>query len=581
MHTVKHRLLLSFVLIATMLAAVVVVAPVRAADRTVPGPLFFQPRGLARARPALARENAPLNNRNPRIIDKYGKPRPVTRPSETISALCQEFLGKPNPYGDPAPNVNTIVNDGVTQAGSATGCATAQNEPTVAVNPANPKNIVAASNDYRLFNSREGRNDSTGVAYASFDGGKTWTNTILPGLNFMTGATGRLSIMDAAGDPALAFGPNNTVYYANLVFSRLSDASGIVVSVSRDGGLTWGPPSIIRTDGVDAQGNPLPTPYFNDKEWVTADPASGKVYVTWTLFTSDAAGNYLESPIVGALSTDFGATWGPVTPVSITRDTFNKPGPTPYNQGSYPQFGRRGELYVAYEGSVCQTLACDQPGDADYIVMAKSTDGGKTFRNTPAAINFNFPVNPSTGRGALTGLYFRINSYPSFDIDPISGRLFVTWADDRNGEYDAQGNSIKTNGDVFVIASPDGVNWTPTAQIGTDKDEVFPAVAAFSGRRAVTYYTRAFDTTGVGLDYAIWTPRGTVRLTTATSDPNVQFPGIDPFTGEVIQGLFIGDYTAVAIGSDLVAHPVWVDFRGRPGVNTPNQDIYTQAVQLP
>ena len=28
--------------------------------------------------------------------------------------------------------------------------------------------------------------------------------------------------MDSAGDPVLAFGPHNTVYYANIVFSRLN-----------------------------------------------------------------------------------------------------------------------------------------------------------------------------------------------------------------------------------------------------------------------------------------------------------------------------------------------------------------------
>ena len=69
----------------------------------------------------------------------------------------------------------------------------------------------------------------------------------LPHLTFQTGATGALSDMDSAGDPAVAFGPHNTVYYANLVFSRLNNGSGVVVSKSSDGGLTWGEPSIVHT----------------------------------------------------------------------------------------------------------------------------------------------------------------------------------------------------------------------------------------------------------------------------------------------------------------------------------------------
>jgi hypothetical protein len=60
----------------------------------------------------------------------------------------------------------------------------------------------------------------------------------------------------------------------------------------------------------------------------------------------------------------------------------------------------------------------------------------------------------------------------------------------------------------------------------------------------------------------------------------VQFVGIGFESGEVLQGVFIGDYSAVAIGTDLRIHPCWTDFRGRPGTNTPNQDAYTQSIQL-
>lgn len=56
------------------------------------------------------------------------------------------------------------------------------------VNPRDPDNLVAGANDYRLFNARESRNDGAGVAYASFDGGHTWTDTILPHLTIQTGA---------------------------------------------------------------------------------------------------------------------------------------------------------------------------------------------------------------------------------------------------------------------------------------------------------------------------------------------------------------------------------------------------------
>ncbi len=55
--------------------------------------------------------------------------------------------------------------------------------------------------------------------------------------------------------------------------------------------------------------------------------------------------------------------------------------------------------------------------------------------------------------------------------------------------------------------------------------------------------------------------------------------GVGAVSGAVLQGVFIGDYTAIAMGSDGVIHPCWTDFRGRPGGNTPNQDAYTQAIK--
>ncbi len=51
-------------------------------------------------------------------------------------------------------------------------------------------------------------------------------------------------------------------------------------------------------------------------------------------------------------------------------------------------------------------------------------------------------------------------------------------------------------------------------------------------------------------------------------------------TGKVLQGEFIGDYTAAAMGWDGVLHPCWTDLRGKPGVTSPNQDSYTQVVRL-
>ena len=505
------------------------------------------------------------------------------KPEPNLSALCQQFIDKPNPYGDPAPNVDAVNQDAIVQTGTQAGCSSAQNETTIAVNRTNPRNLVAGSNDYRSFNTRTQRNDSSGWALTSFDGGKTWKNVQLPGLALQSGGAGALSHMDAVGDPVVAFGPGNTVYYANLVFSRVAApagqqvASGLTMSVSHDGGLTWGAPSIVELDGVKPDGTPTPTYVFHDKEWVTADPHSGTVYLSWTKFTYNTKGQYVESPIIVKKSTDFGRTWSAATRVSPALDGF-KGGIAPYAQGSNPQIGRDGTLYVAYAASVCATEACTGAEDHDAIVVATSRDGGRTFRNEEVSLSYGFPSK-------LTGQNFRLNTYPQTAYDRVTDKLWITWADDRNGTYDASGNSVRTNGDVFVVESQGGKRrWSKPAKIGTGSDEFFPAVAVVAGRVAVSYYTRSYDPYGVGLDYAYSTAWGSGiggaavrRLTTQTSDPRIQFVAAGP-AGEEIQGTFIGDYTAMAMGMDFRIHPCWVDFRGRPGTTKPNQDVYTQSV---
>jgi hypothetical protein len=70
-----------------------------------------------------------------------------------LSALCQSYIGKLNTYANPRPNVDQIVDDQFVLAGTQLGCDTAQNETTITVNPSNPRNLVAGTNDYRATKS--------------------------------------------------------------------------------------------------------------------------------------------------------------------------------------------------------------------------------------------------------------------------------------------------------------------------------------------------------------------------------------------------------------------------------------------
>ena len=234
-----------------------------------------------------------------------------------------------------------------------------------------------------------------------------------------------------------------------------------------------------------------------------------------------------------------------------------------------------------------QTCALPIYGYLDYNVVAKSTDGGRTFTQTVVSRNVdeNFPI--FGGRCVLTGLHFRTNTYPALTIDRATGKLYMAWADNRNGDPamfcdPAYGGSgcAPTRSQVFIQSSTDGVTWTAPQQLTTSvEDKIYPWVAANAGNVIVSYYTREFaGSASLHIDFAYvksgnggatWS--ASTRITEQSSDPGIEFAS----------GAFIGDYTGVALGSDNVAHPLWTDFRGNPGITSPNQDAVTARIPLP
>jgi hypothetical protein len=330
--------------------------------------------------------------------------------------------------------------------------------------------------------------------------------------------------------------------------------------------------------------------YFNDKAWVAAGP-NGTVVETWTQFNQGPQGaSYLTSPIVMALSRDQGQTWTQQgSPVSD--------GAHPFDQGSQPAFDKNGNLYVAYEAADPATGYA-----TDAMVVARSSNLGQSFTQATLGRVYDdadcYPVY--AGRQTLSAEHFRLNSYPSLNVDPVTGAVAVVWADDQGaGSCGSGGTSFagQTNAVLKLVTSAGGSSYSPVRTLGGG-DVVFPSVAQYDGTAVVSYYTRSFASSGnktlcdvqtadttaavtegvtspnICLDYAdrVSTDgyKKQHRLTTESANPAIQFA----------QGTFIGDYSQVALGSDGVAHPVWTDFRGRPGAggSAANQDVYTQSL---
>jgi hypothetical protein len=146
-------------------------------------------------------------------------------------------------------------------------------EPYVDVNPKDPDNIVAIWQQDRWSNGGARGN----VAGVSMDGGATWQPVPFGGVSECDGGE-----FDRASDPWVSFGPDGTVYAMHLVTDAAPPPkkpggfgrNGMMVQVSRDGGLTWDAPVLIAEE-TDGDG-------LHDKNTITADPTrEGHAYAVW------------------------------------------------------------------------------------------------------------------------------------------------------------------------------------------------------------------------------------------------------------------------------------------------------------
>src|SRR5258705_5266478 len=103
-------------------------------------------------------------------------------------------------------------------------------EVSIAINPKNPDNIVAAS----FQTGRPPRPRASSYNYVSMDGGKTWKTIPVADPKNLT-----------QGDDTVYFGNDGTAYHAHLSFVGIRVAkpsraeNGILIEASKDGGLTW------------------------------------------------------------------------------------------------------------------------------------------------------------------------------------------------------------------------------------------------------------------------------------------------------------------------------------------------------
>ena len=440
------------------------------------------------------------------------------------------------------------------------------NEPQIAVDPVNPLHLIASSNDFGTCCDQ---------FYTSFDAGQHW----------QTGNMSRETPQRTGSDPVTSFDrKHNVAIHSSLSFS-VNHASGtqacdgdVVVSISRDGGLTWDKPVKV-DDGVGCDLSK--TQLFDDKEWITTDnnptsPFYGRSYLTWSKFESHD-GAYASSAIFESHSDDGGATWTPGKEISgfnAALCTFQVSGPAnecDENQFSVPTVAPNGTVYVAFQNEQNQALwEQGEEFDNQYLVV-KSTNGGTTWSSPSFAVGLedgsrDYPLNVD-GRQTLTNYQVRVNSAGNIVASPVDGKLYLVFADNRAGTHDS--DSPVTNTNVYVVSSTNGTTWSSPVAVDTGgSDQWFPwaDVNPQNGEVGVLYNDRPVANPSVhNASLAQGLPGAFAKsvVSTAVSHPreSVFFQAGSAAPGCETCAVFHGDYIGIAYGSDGMANLVWTDMR--------------------
>ena len=529
---------------------------------------------------ASLRGTAGLQIRFSAIIDQEAEEAEAPSPAPAPPISPSFVLSSPLDATSVAPPNVTVNQD---------KAAASQNETAIAVDPNDPNRIVAAANDYvtRTWTCAingvpcSALGEGYSGTYFSNDGGATWCcasaldgsnlGTLIPGVNHLAGGP-----YEAGGDPSVAFDSRGHVFYAGLGFNRTTPPSTVAVNrgtFDSSGHLSWSAPVLI---------NPSTSPStLNDKEWIGADwhvssPFRDRVYVSWTRFLFNAQnGHYVQSPIFFVYSKDGGRTFS--DPQSICGNVL-------YDQGSRVVVGYDGTVYVFFEGST-------RLATLDSTYMVKSTNGGKSFGPPVQVSELGDIIPPANTR-------FRVNSFPAADAAP-NGDLYVAWSTE----------VIPVIGNLHAVAvysksTDGGATWTPPVPIfpaleaasrmaigypvtqpdgstlnapdPQSVDTFWPAVAISpSGRVYMSAY--AADVVSPWQTCANSPPPPEGRINCLELGPYIHNARLDYVVADLSTGAssivtthpintryhfggqFIGDYTALAVGSDDRFHAFWTD----------------------
>ena len=428
------------------------------------------------------------------------------------------------------------------------------NETSIAVNPANPLNMIGGLNDYQLALNPGGNVSETVLsrAHVTFDAGHTWAEYPIV----------FDSAYQATGDPAVAFDAAGRAYYGTLGFRFVGPNNAlnpdVLVANSPDGGKTWTSVRVAAGSGNESSVGDL-----LDKEYVAAW-GNGNAIVTFGDFRLGFKGSFVSAKILSSVTHDGGATWSTPRVISGALDEAFV---------SVPTVAADGRIYVAFLNTTDLVTGRD---DYEVVEVSPSTGALVAGPFTVATVidgATDYPL--AFGRQTYHDSLFRSWAAGNITADPRNaGHLAVVWSDMRNSPVPAPANpyAAATNSDVIVSQSFDsGRHWSAPVALALAGDQFMPWGAYDSlGLLRIGTFDRHYDPANHRYGYTLASESGpgalaftTSQLTTVLSDPtsgdrwfaataNPAFP---------FATTFLGDYSNIAAvpGGGVVAY--WTDLR--------------------
>src|SRR6266404_4229034 len=436
---------------------------------------------------------------------------------------------------------------------SKTRADRAHTEVIISADPRDPNHLLGCS----IIGSEEPFKAST-IAYASFDGGRSWIPTLETNEFFMS------------TDPACTIGPDGTAYFMADVRTA-PDVRLTKVYRSNDGGKTWLPPVSVT---------------FVERPSIAVDGTGGKfhgwVYINGWGGVNDIDGKKTATGVSVSRSLNGGRTFE---------------GPTIRAPLEYDQHyvNAMGNCVVLSNG----TLAC---------VFSQSNDDAPVAAQVQSVrLDSSLKVITSSNGGQSLSDAVTITSYymlrrppgttniiPSIEVDrgsgPFKDRLYVVWPDVSSGRVEVS----------FAYSLDQGNTWSKPKVINDDQpfevtdpsqgpDDFMPAIAVNrEGVVAVMWYDRRENPDNLGWHVRFrasldggetFLPSVRVSEAPAAFGRNERWPvfywrpvagGGSPsgaggllkldlgVTGQILNG---GDYAGMAADAAGIFHPFWVDNR--------------------